>query len=173
MSVHLLQEVLKNLACSQFVLDILIQSTKNLVGKIVLQKCIELKPAPHNVDVLPLSAKKRPIINQNKPVLHKKPCFSVPNNNFKALQNDLESMGIMPAISDDDLTCKLCGHAATRKYNLKIHYKLKHFGGGDLAMDCQICGVKVKTKGTIKKHYMKVHNLTDSAASNMAESSHA
>ena len=66
----------------------------------------------------------------------------------------------------------MCPYTATRKYNLKIHYKLKHFGGGDLAMKCQICQSDVKTKSAMKKHYMNVHNLTENAAANMAENSH-
>ena len=77
----------------------------------------------------------------------------------------------MPEITENDLSCKMCSYVASRKDYLKTHYKLKHFGGGDLMMKCQICELIMKTKSYMKKHYKNAHKLTDAAASNMAASS--
>ncbi len=91
--------------------------------------------------------------------------------NFNALQKDLSDFNLIADISKSDLSCKMCPYVATQRGHLKVHYKLKHLGGADLVMKCQICGVSVKTKSYIKKHYMNKHNLTDTAAQNMANSS--
>ena len=87
----------------------------------------------------------------------------------KDVHTALKDLNLMPQFGND-LACSMCPYIATRKDNLKTHYKLKHLGGADLVMTCQICSIQVKTKSYMKKHYMKVHNLTDSAAQNMASS---
>ncbi len=96
---------------------------------------------------------------------------SASGKSLNAFANDLETLNLIPEMSNSDLSCKVCSYVATKKSNLKVHYQLKHLGGAGLIMKCQICGTTVKTKAYIKKHYMSVHNLTESAAQNMANSS--
>ena len=88
----------------------------------------------------------------------------------KDIHTALEDLDLLPQLGSD-LGCSMCPYIATKKSHLKTHYKLKHLGGADLIMTCQICSTKVKTKSYMKKHYMTVHNLTDTAAQNMASSS--
>ncbi len=92
------------------------------------------------------------------------------NSTFDDLHKDLTDFNLISDFSNSSLCCKMCDYVATRRFNLKTHYKLKHLGGADLVMQCQICDVSVKTKGTMKKHYMKKHNLKEMAAENMCSS---
>ena len=70
-----------------------------------------------------------------------------------------KDLNLFPEIPND-LQCALCPYRATMKGNLKTHYKLKHLGGGGLAMNCTICEQKFATKGNLKRHMTKVHNLS-------------
>ena len=129
----------------------------------LFQEIVQKRKPESNISIAPKFAKVQKTSNK----------FARQKSNFALLEHDLISLKLMPEIESTDLSCKMCDYRATQKGHLKTHYKLKHFGGADLIMQCQICEIKLKTKSYMKKHYIKIHKLTDMAASNMCVSSSA
>ena len=168
--IRILQDCFQQLIRSDSVMDILIRQSKECIGEMTFSEITG--PLGNNDLSLPPIGVKRPAPRNQQSVV-KRAAVAPIKGNFEALHNDLTQMGLMPEISNSDLSCKMCNYTATQKTHLKTHYKLKHFGGADLIMKCQICEITIKTKSAIKKHYMKVHNLNDVAASNMAATSNA
>ena len=84
------------------------------------------------------------------------------------VQSQLEDLNLLQDIGPNDKACAMCSYVASAKSSLKVHYQLKHLGGLGLIETCQVCGVQVKTKSYMKKHYMKIHNLSETAAYDMA-----
>ena len=125
-------------------LQVLSKANSIIVGDMLIKHVDDdlksLKTQPTRKRVLPLPVKAVATSSVKKsPEL-----FT--GNNYKALEKDLKSLSLMPEIAENDLSCKMCSYVASRKENLNTHYKLKHFGGGDLMMKRQICDFFVKTK---------------------------
>ena len=74
---------------------------------------------------------------------------------------------LMPKLSDVDKRCPTCSHVASSKTNLKVHYKLVHLGGADLAVNCSLCQTRCTTKGNLKIHLMGKHKLSKENASKL------
>ena len=70
-----------------------------------------------------------------------------------------EDLNIVPDMGSG-LQCALCPYVASQKGNLKTHYKLKHLGGADLAVNCSMCQKRCTTKGNLKRHLMQVHSMS-------------
>ena len=85
----------------------------------------------------------------------------------KDIETALTDLNLIPEIDYSETACSMCPYVATARGSLKIHYKLKHFGGAGLIETCEICNTQVKTKGGMKKHYIKVHHLSEDAAKSM------
>ena len=154
---------------------ILEEETSSLVGLFLFEStCAETYDLPSQQELTNLK-RRRFSSNEGKTCKVKQQKFDA-DSSLKIVRKDvhtaLKDLNLMPQIGSD-LACSMCPYISKRKGDLKVHYKLKHLGGADLIMTCQICSIQVKTKSYMKKHYMKVHNLTDTAAQNMASSSSA
>ena len=95
--------------------------------------------------------------------------FTQPN---KIVRNDIESslkdLNLLPQIGSN-LACAMCPYVATVRSSLKTHYKLKHLGGADLAVNCSICSKRCTTKGNLVAHIIAVHKLTREDAHKLAK----
>ena len=74
-----------------------------------------------------------------------------------------KEMKLVPEMGSD-LQCSLCPFLASHKSSLKTHYKLKHLGGADLAMNCSMCEQRFVTKGSLKRHLVNIHKLSSTDA---------
>ena len=138
--------------------EFFIQSRKTLVGFLECRKSRN--------DVKPMNSVtglKRSVATPKSPSKTKSSKADSSPQNVPAGRKDIHSalkdLDLLPQMGSD-LGCSMCPYVATKKSHLKRHYKLKHLGGADLAVNCSICSKKCSTKSNLVAHIVAVHKLT-------------
>ena len=162
---------------SQISFPILDPAAEKSVGSLKLELKTENvnNPATTKAIFTSLSPSKRPLTNSMLDSVRKPKVSKLSSSGNKNLATSLADVGsvlkklnILPEVPDD-LQCTLCPYKATAKNSLKTHYKLKHLGGGGLAVDCPICKQRFSLKKNTKRHMISAHQLSSEHASKLLD----
>ena len=85
------------------------------------------------------------------------PSFQQDPNDVIATMQSLDS-------GEKVFSCKLCGHQAKLKPNIRRHIVLKHMEGLKESFKCTVCGKEFNLKHHLKGHYMSFHNMNEQLA---------
>ena len=147
---------------------------QSIVGNITVASCFEETGCSRSLaslsQTIQISRKRSnnfpDVASKNPKVFASVKANSMVQKDVSKIFKDLNLVPKMTSPSDD-LQCALCSYRATQKSHLKTHYKLKHLGGADLAMNCNICEKKCSTKSNLKTHLIRVHKLSREDASKL------